>query len=216
MAPHFTELLLLAAAWLLFGILHSLLASNRCKAWVRSRWPEQMHGYRIGFNLIAIITLLPILVLERSFDAIPIWSWQGIAKMVSLSLIIAAIAGFIWSTRFYDMSHFAGTRQWRYREATDDDCTFTISPLHRVVRHPWYSLALVILWMRDIESTTLVTNIMLSGYFIVGAKLEENKLRTAFGERYRTYQQQVPAILPRPWRYLREKDMKKLVTSNHR
>lgn len=202
MTSHIAELLLLATAWLAYGALHSLLASNRCKAWARARWPQQIYGYRIGFNLSALLLLIPILTLEQTIDAVPLWAWDGIAKAVSLSLMIAAVGGFVWSTRFYDMKHFIGTRQWRNRETNDDNGLFTISPLHRFVRHPWYSLALVILWARDVESTTLITNIMVSGYFIIGARLEENKLVEAFGEPYREYQRQVPAIMPRPWRYL--------------
>ncbi len=212
MTPHFAELMTLAAAWLTYGILHSLLASLGCKAWFQARWPQLMHGYRIAFNVIAVVLLIPILVLEQSFDAVPLWSWAGTAKVIALSLIAVAILGFIWSTRYYDMSHFIGTRQWRDKKIATDDDAFTISPLHRFVRHPWYSLALVILWMRDIESTTLVTNLMVSGYFIIGARLEENKLIEQFGERYREYQRRVPALVPRPWRYLTTTEATQLAT----
>jgi len=204
--PHYIELIALAAAWTVYGAVHSLLASLRCKEWFQAHWPQQMYGYRIGFNLSAVILLLPILILEQSIEAQPLWSWDGTTKIIALSITAIAIGGFIWSTRYYDMSHFIGSRQWRNRasinHAHDDDSTFTISPLHRFVRHPWYALALLLLWSRDIESTTLVTNLIVSAYFIIGARLEENKLVMQFGDRYRSYQQRVPAIVPRPWRYL--------------
>jgi len=216
---HYIELMTLAVAWIAYGTVHSLLASLRCKAWFRAHWPQQMHGYRVGFNLSAVILLLPILALEQSFEAQPLWSWAGTAKIIALSIMVIAITGFIWSTRYYDMSHFIGTRQWRNRaninHAHDDDSTFTISPLHRFVRHPWYALALLLLWSRDIESTTLVTNLIVSAYFIIGARLEENKLVEQFGDQYRAYQQRVPAIVPRPWRYLSAAKARLLCTPTH-
>ena len=217
---HSIELIILAVAWIIYGIIHSLLASLRCKAWFRARWPQQMYGYRIAFNISAVILLLPILLLEYNIDALPLWSWAGTAKIITLSIMVMAIGGFIWSTRYYDMSHFIGSRQWRNRasinhnHANDDGSTFTISPLHRFVRHPWYSLALLLLWSRDIESTTLVTNLIVSGYFIIGARLEENKLVGQFGDQYRAYQQRVPAIVPRPWRYLSAAEASSLCASN--
>ncbi len=203
MTSHSIELLVLALAWLAYGALHSLLASLDCKAWFQARWPQHVYAYRVAFNVLAIVLLFPILALEQSIDAMPLWSWSGVIKVITLSLMLAAVAGFIWSTRYYDMSHFMGIRQWRNKESTsDDDAAFTISPLHRFVRHPWYAFALVILWVRDVENTTLATNLMVSGYFIIGARLEENKLVIQFGERYREYQRRVPALVPRPWRYL--------------
>jgi protein-S-isoprenylcysteine O-methyltransferase Ste14 len=215
---HYIELITLVVAWSIYGILHSLLASLRCKAWFRAHWPQQMYSYRIAFNISAVILLLPILLLEYSIDALPLWSWAGTAKVIALLIMAIAIGGFIWSTRYYDMSHFIGSRQWRNRasvnHAHDDDSTFTISPLHRFVRHPWYSLALLLLWSRDIESTTLVTNLIVSAYFIIGARLEEDKLVGQFGDQYQAYQQRVPAIVPRPWRYLSAAEASSLCTSN--
>lgn len=216
MTPHSVELLLLALAWLAYGALHSWLASLGCKAWFQVRWPQHVYGYRVAFNVLAIVLLFPILALEQSIDAIPLWSWSGVIKVITLSLMLAAAVGFIWSTRYYDMNHFMGLSQWRNKTMpAGDNEAFTISPLHRFVRHPWYSLALVILWTRDIESTTLVTNLMVSGYFIIGARLEENKLVIQFGERYREYQRRVPALIPLPWRFLNREEQHKLTHKEH-
>jgi len=213
MISHSVELLLLALAWLAYGALHSWLASLGCKAWFQARWPQYTYAYRMAFNVLAVVLLIPILALEQSIDAIPLWSWSGVIKVIALSLMLAAVTAFIWSTRYYDMNHFMGLSQWRNKTTpVGDNDAFTISPLHRFVRHPWYSLALVILWTRDIESTTLITNLMVSGYFIIGARLEEHKLVVQFGERYREYQRRVPALIPLPQRYLTATEATKLTT----
>jgi protein-S-isoprenylcysteine O-methyltransferase Ste14 len=114
-----------------------------------------------------------------------------------------ALLGVAWSMRDYDGSEFLGIRQWREKEkAVEDQERFHISPMHRFVRHPWYSLSLVLIWTRDMDLAFLVTAVVLTLYFIVGARLEEQKLIVYHGERYRRYREMVPALLPLPWRYL--------------
>ena len=77
-----------------------------------------------------------------------------------------------------------------------------ISPLHRHVRHPWYSLALVLIWTRDMDAPLLLTSLLVSGYFALGSRLEERKLEAMYGVVYRDYCRAVPGLLPRPWRCL--------------
>lgn len=39
-------------------------------------------------------------------------------------------------------------------------------------------------------------------YFLIGSRLEENKLIAEYGEVYRRYRCLVPALIPLPWRVL--------------
>jgi protein-S-isoprenylcysteine O-methyltransferase Ste14 len=48
-------------AWLVYFALHSLLAASVTKAWITRYWPQFAPGYRIAFNVLAVLTLLPIL-----------------------------------------------------------------------------------------------------------------------------------------------------------
>lgn len=209
--PHYLELITLACAWLGYGFAHSLLASIRCKTWFHARWPQLMYAYRAAFNLLAMILLIPILVYEKTINGISLWAWSGSSKTMMFLLMGCALGGFIWSLRYYNMRYFIGIQQWRNRHDETDSDMFTISPFHRFVRHPWYSLALLVLWTRDIESTTLVSNLVISGYFIIGAALEEKKLVTQFGDRYRNYQSQVPVLIPLPWRFLKADAARRLI-----
>jgi hypothetical protein len=45
---------------------------------------------------------------------------------------------------------------------------------------------------------------------VVGSRLEERKLVERFGERYRTYRQRVPGLLPLPWRMLGREEARRL------
>lgn len=196
------------AVWLGYFILHSALASITTKIWVRHRFPCCTPYYRLTYNLLAILLLLPPLWLAHIPSYPSLWAWQGNWFWLANGLALAAAMGFIWSLRYYDTRAFLGLTP----QGTADQTTrFTLSPLHRYVRHPWYSLALVILWTRDMNSAWLVSCIAITLYFIVGSRLEERKLVGEFGEAYRRYQQLVPSLLPLPGRYLTHAEITKLI-----
>jgi protein-S-isoprenylcysteine O-methyltransferase Ste14 len=76
--------------------------------------------------------------------------------------------------------------------------------LHRLVRHPLYTTSLIVLYLASPMSLNwLAFAISCHAYFFVGSIFEERKLVREFGIAYRAYQQRVPRLLPRPWRWLR-------------
>jgi methanethiol S-methyltransferase len=192
------DLILVALAWGLYGLLHSALAASRVKDRVAHHWPALVPAYRLLFNLLATLLLLPPLWLTWRVPGEALWHWPAwIAWLAAL----ATLAGYLWSLRWYDGLDFIGLTQWRTRgraTATTDSLVF--SPLHRHVRHPWYSLGLLMLWTRDLNAAWLVAAVTVTLYLVVGSRLEERKLVAQFGETYRRYQQQVPALVPRLWR----------------
>lgn len=193
----------IVSLWLLYGLFHSFTASLRLKQWVARQWPRRMPFYRLLFNLMAGITLIPPLLLIYLWHGPYLWQWSGPYWYVANGLALLAVAGFVWSLRFYDGDEFLGLRQIRDREQrVEDQERFYISPLHRFVRHPWYCLGLVIIWTRDMDSVFLISSLMMTGYFIVGSRLEEAKLLIYHGERYRIYRHRVPGLFPLPGRYL--------------
>ncbi len=194
---------LLISVWAGYGILHSTLASLSVKRWAARRWPASPRFYRLFFNLIALISLIPPFVVMHFSRGEALWKWSGIGFVVSNGLAALAIAGFLYSLRGYDTGEFLGTRQWRSRNtAVEDQEHFHISPFHRHVRHPWYFFALVILWTRSMDAALLVTAICLTLYFWWGSLLEERKLLVYHGNVYAEYRKRAPGLLPLPWRYL--------------
>lgn len=194
---------ILILGWLGYFLLHSVLASLPLKRLVARRWPQWMPAYRLLFNVIAILLLLPLLWLTYGIEAEPLWRWSGVAGWLADGLALLAIMAFFWTSRFYDSGEFLGTSQWRGRERrVEEQEHLRISPLHRHVRHPWYLLALLLLWSRDMNAPLLITVIMATLYFVIGSRLEERKLLDYYGEAYARYRQRVPAIFPLPWRRL--------------
>ncbi|WP_246539954.1 methyltransferase family protein [sulfur-oxidizing endosymbiont of Gigantopelta aegis] len=207
---------LVIGAFVAYFVLHSLAASLTFKQWFAKRWPELMPYYRLAFNALAMLLLLPLLLVMFVYPGEPLWQWQGIAWYLSRALIVLSILGFFYSLKFYDLSEFWGTRQLKECNTSvhDQEC-FQISPLHRYVRHPWYFFALVIIWSRDFSTVQLLVNVLVTAYFIIGSWLEEKKLCTYHGEVYQRYQQQVAGLVPLPWKILSAEQARDLIENKN-
>ena len=187
-------LALLAIAWALYFCLHSLLAATPVKAVVAARMPRLAPAYRLVYNGVALAALLPVLWLQWQLSGAPLFEYSMAVRLACDVAAVAAVAAFFWTLRWYDMRTFTGLRA----EAGDREAGFTLSPLHRHVRHPWYFLALVIVWTRPMDAAWLVTSIAITLYLVVGSHLEDAKLVDTFGEAYRRYRERVPGLWPWP------------------
>lgn len=204
-------LLALALGWFAYAAAHSLLAALQVKTWVTRRWPDRAPWYRLAYNLLAAVLLLPLLWATWAIPGDWLWRWQGAWAWLANGLALAALAGILAAARHYDMDEFLGLRQLRSdAQRGDHDEVFVISPLHRFVRHPWYSLGLVLVWTRDMNPAWLVSALAITLYLVIGSWLEERKLLALHGERYRRYRERVPALLPLPWKVLSRSEAEKL------
>ncbi len=217
MHPTSGQLLALGLAWLGYFALHSLLASLTIKRRFAAFRPRWIPAYRLGFNVVAVVALLPILAMMHLWRGLPLWQWQGAAGWLADGLALAALAAFVWSLRYYDGGEFSGMRQLRSRRRrVEDQETLRISPLHRHVRHPWYALALVLIWTRDMDPAMLLSAAMITAYFVIGSRLEEGKLLVYHGPAYAEYRRRVPGLVPRPWRFLSADEAERLVAGTGR
>jgi len=205
---------LLGLSWLGYFALHSWLASLGLKRRVAGRWPALMPFYRLAFNLIAVILLLPILVLTYALPGPELWRWQGLSAWFANGASLLAVAGVVLSSGGYDMREFLGIRQWQSgTRSVEDQERFRLSTFHRFVRHPWYFCALVLIWSRDMSAATLLSSALLTLYFAIGSRLEEKKLLAYHGEIYRRYMERVAGLVPLPWKYLSRTDAENLLES---
>jgi protein-S-isoprenylcysteine O-methyltransferase Ste14 len=206
------HLAVIAAVWVLYGVVHSWLAANGTKRALFERWPKLRPAYRLLYNGVATVLALPPLALTWLYPGAALWHWPAWAAW---GAFLIATAGFIVSMRWYDGLDFLGLRQWARRHEQIDRCDgFVLSPLHRYVRHPWYSLGLLYLWTRDLNAGWLVAAVIITLYLVVGSRLEERKLVEAFGDPYRRYLQRVPGLVPLPGRRLTQDEARSITRAD--
>ncbi|OIO55183.1 MAG: hypothetical protein COX57_10650 [Alphaproteobacteria bacterium CG_4_10_14_0_2_um_filter_63_37] len=185
------------AGWLAFGLSHSWAAGNGPKRWMVLHAPRWAPAYRLIFNGVSTVAVAALLGLEyftptpRAWDPwSPPWGW---AVMIA---DVAALVLFLDTLRRYDLSHFAGTKQWRARNLNVPD-RFVEEGALRWIRHPLYTAGLVLVWGRPLEADQLVSATMISLYLVVGALFEERRLMQRFGQTYGPYRERTGMFLPR-------------------
>jgi protein-S-isoprenylcysteine O-methyltransferase Ste14 len=195
-----------ALGWVLWCALHSALISITLTEYMNRRLGTGFRFYRLFFNVTSVVTLLPLIFYSRMIQDAPVFCWQGSLVIVQMVLLAASIYLFVVGGRDYSWAQFFGIAQIREGRADSSlsrDNSFVVSGIHRIVRHPWYLGGILIVWGQDLSVSTILINVIISVYFIVGSFLEELKLVREFGDKYRTYQQTVSMLFP--WRWLKAK-----------
>lgn len=194
----------LVLMWLLYGGLHSQLARADLKTALCIRYPALAPRYRLVYNAIAGLTLLPIAAWQSQHPGPLLWAWEGAAAWIANGCAVLALIGWRSTSRHYDLAGFLGLRPPLAGKG------LRLSPLHRHVRHPWYSLGLVLIWSRDMNAAMLVSALCITLYLVLGSRREENDLLREFGDAYRIYRQRVPGLLPLPGKSLSAADAERL------
>jgi protein-S-isoprenylcysteine O-methyltransferase Ste14 len=180
------------AAWMtiaavaLYGALHSALASHTAKDFVRTRLGASANrAYRLLFNILAGVALLPVMTAVAFNPGSSLyrvaWPWAGVLLLGQATAVLLLLLGL----RQTDVWHFLGLRQLG---AGSQASRLVVSGLYQWVRHPLYTAGLIILWLTPIMTI----------YIWVGSRFEERRLEREFGQAYRDYRQQVPALIPLP------------------
>lgn len=211
------QVLIIVLLWSAYFALHSVLASLWVKNRIARRHAGFMPYYRLFFNVTATVLLLPILWFLYAERGDYLWQWRGPLFWVANGLALLAVAGFLWTLRYYSGEEFIGVRQWREHElGPEEQERFVLSPLHRFVRHPWYFLGLVIIWTRDMDVLFLTTAVTVTAYLYIGSRLEEKKLLRYHGDVYRRYRERVPGLIPLPGRWLSREEARRLMAEGAR
>ena len=173
----------------LWGVVHSFLASHLAKDLFGFR-----RLYRLLYNVFSVISFAPILYLlvilvDSPLYQVPApWSWvmRGGQALSALLLLVAILQT--------DTLSFIGLRQLVEEEKSGQLVT---RGLYKVVRHPLYLFSLTFLWLSPSMSVnSLVFNIGVTAYFIIGAYFEERKLLRDFGEAYAEYKRRTSFLIP--------------------
>ncbi|HEX8960510.1 MAG TPA: isoprenylcysteine carboxylmethyltransferase family protein [Geobacteraceae bacterium] len=181
------------ARFALFAAVHSFLAAETAKEWLRSRIGMAMRGYRLGYNLVSILLFgwvmaawrqSPVIYALPRLLALPLYAVEA-----CLLIILAVCAS---QTGIGD---FLGFRQLLGRSGREGLVT---TGCYGRVRHPQYTLAIAFLLFTPIMTAKwLVLTLLSVPYLVFGALLEEKRLGGEFGTAYRRYRERVPMFIPR-------------------
>jgi protein-S-isoprenylcysteine O-methyltransferase Ste14 len=108
----------------------------------------------------------------------------------------------VGGARHYDAMQLIGVRQIRQHDSCavlTENCELDTTGMLGMTRHPWYLCCMIIVWARDLDIAAIVTNTIITGYFVIGTLLEERKLTTELGNTYREYQRKVSMFFPYKW-----------------
>jgi protein-S-isoprenylcysteine O-methyltransferase Ste14 len=194
----------LGFGWLAWCMVHSLLITPSVTRRLR-RLPGSVNRYfRLGYNITALGTLLPLVIYTFSLQGGSVFAWRGGWTVLRFCLLVISFWMFYGGARRYDMGYFLGLKQISSRKnqtLLTEDAAFARDGIFAVIRHPWYLASLILLWsaLPVYSLSATLAAAILSLYLIVGTVLEERKLVAEFGELYRAYQREVSMLIPWKW-----------------
>jgi methanethiol S-methyltransferase len=193
--------LLLALAWAAYGVVHSAMISETATGFLKRRLGDSFRFYRLFFNVVAVVLLVPVVSYSMSLQRGPVVRWDGPWLAVRYALVAVGVLLFVTGGRHYSLRQFIGISQLQ-GTPTGGLATgggIDSSGVLGVIRHPWYTGLVLLLWARDLDVSGLVASGVLTVYLLVGTLLEERKLVHEFGDAYRGYQRRVSMFVPIKW-----------------
>lgn len=180
---------------ILYYIVHSILTSHTIKQSLNFK------GYRIIYNLFAIISLLPFII--KLYQSIHLDTLLPLGvRIAGILLIIIGIVIHIATFKWFSSAVFIGLR-----EESEENQTLVTGGIYSTLRHPFYLGTLFIFWGLFIVFPNLYF-LSFAGistaYLFIGGRLEENKLMVWHSEQYSHYRQTVPMLIPwkKPFEFL--------------
>lgn len=187
-----------------FAIQHTIMARPGFKQWVTRYIPESAE--RSTFVLIASLILGALCLFWQPIPAIV---WQVESPLGAG--VLWAICGAGWLLLFassYMIDHYDlfGLRQvWlQFTERSYTHSEFVTRGAYKYVRHPLMLGVLMGVWAIPVMTAGhLLLAVGFTIYILIGTWYEERDLVKMIGDKYRTYQQQVPKLFP--WRGRRDR-----------
>jgi methanethiol S-methyltransferase len=190
--------------WITWCSIHSGMITLTFGNYVKNRFSSYHRFYRICFNLIALTTLMPLILYSNAFKGTILFRWQGYWMTIQIFLFAISMGLFVAGGLKYDMLQFFGVRQiisGKSQSTLSKSGEIDTTGILSVTRHPWYLAAIIFIWVdyHEMYVSTLVVNIILTSYLVIGTFLEERKLIIEFGDVYRDYRNRVSMLFPAKW-----------------
>lgn len=193
------QLTILFVLWVLYFVLHSVLASTKFKIAMQRLLKTKYKYYRLFYSLFAVVTLILIVLYSVSISTYLLWRVQFTQKILSVIMMIAG-SGFILLFAKKLFFYLSGADVLRNRQMPRQ---LLQSDFYSYVRHPLYSATLIFIWgifLFAPSPVNLTSCICITIYTITGSYFEEKKLIAEFGESYVLYKMKTPMLIPNIFR----------------
>lgn len=186
----------------IFAIQHSVMARPGFKRLWTKIVPKAIE--RSTYVLFASTALIAIFWLWRPLPGV-VWSVEGTGWAdLFQGLFFVGWGIVLISTYMISHTHLFGLKQvyTYFRGQKLQPPKFQVSGFYRYIRHPIMAGFLVAFWATPrMTLGHLLFAVATTGYILIALQLEERDLLAHFGDRYRTYREQVPKLVPRGHRW---------------
>jgi hypothetical protein len=209
-----------ASAVGVYAVVHSALASTPVKRWVRGRVGERASDglYRFAFNGFAVVTFAATL---RSIWSLPdrrLYTVRGLPRALLLGGQLACALTLIQTNRQNGLGQVTGIRHAAefvggepispppvaQHPLPDGECLEGWTGPFRLSSHPNNYFVLLLYWLSPVMTVKWASiGLVTAVYMVLGSRHEDQRLLTAYGERYVCYAAQVPHLAlhsPAHWR----------------
>ncbi len=182
-------------AWLLFGLIHSFLATDLIKEPAKKILKQGYKYYRLTYSILATLTLLVVLYYHFNCAKVILWQPSIIQKIITGTLVIAGLVIMLLCIKkyFLDLSGIDAIL------GTKREPVLQLDGMHAYVRHPLYFGTLLFVWALFLYypySNNGLSCICITLYTVIGAWFEEKKLVIEYGNVYQEYQKRVASLVP--------------------
>lgn len=187
---------LLGAGWLIYGALHSLLASRTAKKLAQAILGRHFRLYRLLYSMLALGLLVPpiwILVTHRSALV-----WTPSPLQICMGIVVT-MAG-MWLSAAVLKRYIQTPSGFRDLFLEGEKPPLQTHGFHQQVRHPLYLSTFLFVWgifLVKPSYAILITDLSITLYTLIAIRWEEMKLVHTYGDAYIRYQKEVPKIIPK-------------------
>lgn len=186
----------LGVCWVVYGLLHSFLAAAGTKEFFKKKLEDHYRHYRLYYTLFAAAALAAVIWYGLSIESVMLFLPNVFTDVAggSITTFGACIMYVCVKKYFMGLSGIKSLLQ------AESHASLIVTGVHRHVRHPLYLGTFLFIWGLFLlfpSASFLLSNVIITGYTLLGIKLEEQKLVKQFGEQYTTYQKKVPKLIPK-------------------
>ena len=188
------DVILFLFRFLLFALVHSILAIPSLKKRCTGQNRHLLRFYRLYYNMVSMVLFGWVMATLRNSSVL--YFVPGVWSLVLYSMQIMFLVMVVVCVNKTGMAAFLGISGGT-ADALKTPKLIT-DGWYRIVRHPLYLFSMLFLLSNPVISVRWLLLTLLSAmYFMVGAIIEERRLLLEFGDKYRAYQLVVPFIIPR-------------------